>query len=97
MRIASITARRPPTVAMGQMVNEKLRDDRLVDPDQIEPVSLRPSQEMGRIIEVSARGVPGVTALDQISIEGVGVRLLRRCTSTPFAIGCCVAPGACTR
>ena len=62
---------------MTQVVIEKSRDDRLVYPAYIEVTSLRPAQEMGRMVEVGAGSVPGITALDQIALEGVGITIPR--------------------
>ncbi|HRI91802.1 MAG TPA: hypothetical protein PLS93_09175 [Accumulibacter sp.] len=73
--LASITACRSATVAMKQMVVEKLRDDHLVDAVYIEPTLLRPSQEVNGVPKVSTLGIPGETALDQIPFEGFGARL----------------------
>jgi hypothetical protein len=72
MGLSSITARRPLTIAVRQVVIEKLRHSLLIEPAQIEPTSLRPSQEMERKPTVGMYGAPSVTALDQIPLERVG-------------------------
>jgi hypothetical protein len=65
------------------MLVEKLRDEQLVGPAYINPAMLHPSQEVGSVAKVPHQGVPGVTALGQVSIEGLGARVLRALFNTP--------------
>ena len=73
--LTSITARRPPAVAVRQVIIEKMIDGLLVNPAHIEPRSLYPPEEMGRAAKVATYRLLRVATLAQIPLQRLAALL----------------------